>query len=415
MAGRSLLHLPNELLLNIFYHMSSIGDVYSLAASCSRLHQLFTGNWRNRINVLRSAANIPWDRDYALGDAFSVLIRKPPSSWWVGTGSSTSYMLLDIDYSRIDAEMAERGMRDLAMIYRSRSQSSTFQSALHTFLMQFSEIEERWAQTWQPITDDILSSAAEYQIDLLEMSDQTVTEDTGLTGDTTILALALHCLIVVRDFIPIDFGDSWHAAGHELLDEEEEEEEEGFLRLYTRLNENDRTILPSVRIRQADDGEIPPLPTPDQFGFPGDASVEDMISHITQVSFRLLHTNDPRHWPTVLYVILILPLIRTSLSPFSWDWMENIPHTAKALEALYRDLARLFYVCTEGGFVLSTHWNEEKYEAAVGDCTPALDHAMNLCYLWMQRPDQDDRIKPGEHQGIDGFPKKVEYFAHDFY
>jgi hypothetical protein len=65
---RSLLHLPNEILLQIFHGLETIRDVCSLDQSCSRFHTLFLLH-RNRI--LRSAARVPLKPDYGLDEAFS--------------------------------------------------------------------------------------------------------------------------------------------------------------------------------------------------------------------------------------------------------------------------------------------------------------------------------------------------------
>jgi hypothetical protein len=71
---RSLLHLPNEILLHIFHRLETITDVYSLDQSCSRLHTIFL---MDRSRILRSAARVPLKPDYGLDVAFSGIDNQP--------------------------------------------------------------------------------------------------------------------------------------------------------------------------------------------------------------------------------------------------------------------------------------------------------------------------------------------------
>lgn len=54
----TLLDLPTEILLLIFYETSTIQDACALARTCSQLHGLFSP-FNDKINILRSAANVP--------------------------------------------------------------------------------------------------------------------------------------------------------------------------------------------------------------------------------------------------------------------------------------------------------------------------------------------------------------------
>jgi hypothetical protein len=58
LAELTLLDLPSEILLLIFHETATIQDACALARTCSQLHGLFSPI-NNKINILRSAANVP--------------------------------------------------------------------------------------------------------------------------------------------------------------------------------------------------------------------------------------------------------------------------------------------------------------------------------------------------------------------
>lgn len=65
----SLLQISYEILLLIFHQMPTIGDACRFAESCSRLYNLFNDR-KNKPNILRSGAGVPWKPDYNLESAF---------------------------------------------------------------------------------------------------------------------------------------------------------------------------------------------------------------------------------------------------------------------------------------------------------------------------------------------------------
>jgi hypothetical protein len=65
---RSLLDLPNEILLHIFQQLETVKDACALHQSCSRLHTLYL---MDRTRIFRSAARVSLKPDYGLDEAFS--------------------------------------------------------------------------------------------------------------------------------------------------------------------------------------------------------------------------------------------------------------------------------------------------------------------------------------------------------
>ncbi|KAL4918422.1 hypothetical protein BDW62DRAFT_200802 [Aspergillus aurantiobrunneus] len=80
---------------------------------------------------------------------------------------------------------------------------SYIQETMRGFLAQFYEFDRRWTGNFERCTECMLSSAAELQIDLFcdaglgpAASPTTFSNE---NTENTLIALALHCLLIVRD------------------------------------------------------------------------------------------------------------------------------------------------------------------------------------------------------------------------
>ncbi|KAL2825342.1 hypothetical protein BDW59DRAFT_161818 [Aspergillus cavernicola] len=395
-----LLGMPNEILLLILHNLATIQDVSHLSQTCWRLYSVFTSS-KNRINILRSAAGVPRKPEYHLDEAFSEVVRIPPLNWALPDGRPEAHLIIDVNYGLVSEEMIASGMWHLSAIL-GRPGQRTFQQALHQFLAQFQELDQRWHRQFEHITEDILSAAAGLQMDLLRRSTSTTVD---LSTENTIIALTFNCLLILNGIhlitIYTDEGEvEWmldNASPAVLLDSGYESD----------------SILPTITIHKQSERERRELHGPKKNPKPGfhlDSDLETMLAYIAQLSFQLLNTQDPRHWPTVLYVLLIFVFIHMNLSS-SQSWMEEICQASESLEPLFRDLARYYYVCTNGGQILSNRWDEEDYARRVGYDQVAVGHALLLNSLWLDSAPGDWETRE-EWRGIDGFPEKLYYFAH---
>ncbi|GIJ90965.1 hypothetical protein Asppvi_009930 [Aspergillus pseudoviridinutans] len=308
--------------------------------------------------------------------------------------------------------MAASSMWDLSAI-RRRNKTMRFPELLHEFLSQFQDINPRWGKWYERGTERLLSSAARLQADLLRESPNF----TDLSGENTVIALALHCLLLVRDFeyMATEILDlteeGLFADGSPVVVPEPSYDADRLLPIV----EVHRAILPERALRES------PTPLPwappntegvnvSKPGYHIESGLDATLTHISDCLFRLLDSRDPRHWPTVLYGLVILILIRWCLLPMG-RWLKSLRYAGSSLTPLSRDLARYYYICTDGGSIISDRWDEGDYAAQVGQYRVALDHARILHELWVNADHgQWKEIEGGG--GIDGFPGKLEFFAH---
>jgi hypothetical protein len=337
-------------------------------------------------------------------------------------------MLIDFEYGEVSKKMAASSMWDLSAI-RRRNKTMRFPELLHEFLSQFQDINPRWDGWYERSTESLLSSAAQLQADLLRESPDV----TDLSGENTVIALALHCLLLVRDF---DYVDT------EILDLTEEGLfADGSPVVIQEPSYNANRLLPIVAVYRATWREraLQESPTPlpwappttesvnvAKTGYHIESGLDATLTHISECLFRLLDSRDPRHWPTVLYGLVILILIRGILSP-TGRWLKSVRYAGSSLTPLSRDLARYYYICTDWGSIISDRWDEGDYAVQVGQYRVALDHARILHELWVNAgtlyspkcfyhsltSTDDGQWKEIElGGGIDGFPGKLRYFAY---
>lgn len=339
-------------------------------------------------------------------------VTRVPPGWLLESAEPDLHIKISVDYGPVSEGLDKTAMWDLTTIHRC-GLFPRFQDALDEFLSQFEDINQRWESYYGSRSEDILSAAARLQIDILHDSDTTM----DFSSETTVLALALHCRVIVRIFTIIDTESS----------EFTEDELFGFgpSVIFSELRYKDDMFLPSVAASRHEDIKLPGGNQPP--GYQHDGSLGAMLDHIIYLSFRLLDTRDPRHWPTVQYVLLILYMILRRLRPWA-PWMEAIKDAAdELLSPILQDLARYYYICTDGGQILTTRWNEEDYITRVGGYQWAVEHARFLNCLWVEISTlRHNRIGKLEcltlidgrsdsstgDRGIDDFPSKVDDFAH---
>ncbi|KAL4916476.1 hypothetical protein BDW62DRAFT_202631 [Aspergillus aurantiobrunneus] len=405
-ANQSLLDIPNEILLLIFHHTHTVSDACHLAQCCSPLYRIFTSQ-KNKSRILRSAAGVSQDTNYNLEQAFSVLVRESPSKWRVQSASGSSWILVDVDYGLVDEARAASRMWDVTAI-RNRAEHLPFQGALHEFLHQFHEFHKRWERGVFPMTEMLLPAAARLQTDILRsLEPPTLVAITDLSSETTVIALALHIFVLVRDIILIDTN---------VRDVSEAQlfQRESSVTLLPRSDDSD-TTSPSARVSQHKTGFILPMAQEqERQACRDDSSLGKLLTCLARLSFQLLHTEDPRHWPTVFFVILILDSIRYTLA-MAPEWMVEFKNADSSIGRLFKDLARFYYACTDGGTLLSSNWNPVTYRKRVGDCQIVVEYAGVLRELWEGDGDEliDKQQYPHDQKGIDGFLKKIRWFVYE--
>ncbi|KAL3481717.1 hypothetical protein BJX99DRAFT_130134 [Aspergillus californicus] len=391
--SRRLLQLPNEILLHIFHQTATILDAWYLARSCSLLYRLFN-NGRNKIDIFRSAANVPRNPQYHLDQAFSALSRVLPLSWRINREKASTYLLIDVDYGHVSEENAAMAMWDLGTVQSRQPSGHTFVDALRTFLKQFDEIRERWTGMFESATEDLLAGAANLQQKILDGSNPSFTP-VDLSTSKTVIALAFHCYLLVCLIPNLDIT-------------RDESEEELF------QNGSPVTIieggvlygefLPTTKIhRKRKESLLRPHCGIDRPGYHVSSNIDAMVDHITKLAFELLDTQDPQHWPTVLYVLIILNLIPSSIAPVAY-WLDELDDASDSIYPILTDLARYYYVCTGGGTIMSSKWHRSDYELLVGDNIVSVEHAQRLNTTWLEHGE----LVGYYPQGVSGLTSIVE-------
>lgn len=283
---------------------------------------------------------------------------------------------MEVNYGPLSGELTASTMWNLGIIRRRQSESRMFNGALHDFLCQFQELERRWKGYFEHATENILASAARLQREILHRSEPSFVP-IDLSSETTVIALALHLLLVVQDFSIVDGWSTY-------CTEEEFFADGPLVTLYGGDESN--TLTPCFRVHKKNEQEWTEIclaETSQKPSYSLGSSPNAMIQYIIQLSFRLLDAHDPRHEPTVLFIILILYLCLQDMSAHT-PWISAINDASEPLLPLLKDLARYYYISTDGGRLMSDSWVEKDFAARVGHHDESIKYARMLNGLWLE-------------------------------
>ncbi|KAL4864063.1 hypothetical protein BDV12DRAFT_176760 [Aspergillus spectabilis] len=154
-----LLRLPNEILILIFHESACITDTWSLAQTCAQLYGLFALR-RNKVDILRSAVDVPKRPIYDEGYKSGGIMRIPPHSWAFPSAEySNTFILSEFDYGPAAEFQVYKAMTmcDLVLLQTHRMQTGTFIDGMHDFLSQFQELDQRWRGQFELATEHMLA------------------------------------------------------------------------------------------------------------------------------------------------------------------------------------------------------------------------------------------------------------------
>ncbi|KAL3490286.1 hypothetical protein BJX62DRAFT_238264 [Aspergillus germanicus] len=304
------------------------------------------------------------------------------------------------------------------------AQFPSFHDLLMEFLSRFQDDNSHLLGYYGAVTHDILVAAAQFQADILRDHSSAIetTAAADLSGETTIIALALRCFLDLHilDLIGMDcYGRTVEIAGlpkdGSVVEVLGIDRSDPFLTATAYKVEGEQQDR-LFDVRSTTTTKPPPPASASTVGCHLDSNLHTMLSTLAQLSFQLLDTHDPRHWPTVLYVLLILTLMRQCLR-YCLSWMSKLYEAAETVENLFQDLARYYYVCTEGGRILSSRWNKEEYAPLVGGgCSGSaavklVENACLLHDLWFDGEDEGKWDSRERYKGLGGFARKLGDFA----
>lgn len=346
-----------------------------------------------------------------MADIIPVLLQVGRLRWRIPGEKDSTSILIVAEYNKPNQWP---GKRDLVTVQRDKQ--LTLETALRHFLMQFVDIDlDLWIRP--TFTERILGNASRRQMMILRDLEESKEEVSDLFTEKTVIALALHCLFLLQEMSMLETGQP-------PLTEEEIFKDGGPVEFFdTDDPSKPGTPLPNVTLDRQENWVKPSSGK----GCPDNVRLPNVLAHISRLSLSLLDTQDPRNWPTVLHVLLLLSRIRRALYP-TQPWMKKLRVAGNAITPLFEDVARYFYVCTDGGFVLSPRWDEEKYAVLVGRCRASVKQgailrrlwARNCKFppLWMSYTDiLDAPVQIAEwdsyekYRGMDGFANKVDFFS----
>ncbi|OJJ04988.1 hypothetical protein ASPVEDRAFT_74432 [Aspergillus versicolor CBS 583.65] len=290
-------------------------------------------------------------------------------------------MLFEVEDEKIlDASVS--ALRDFTTIQSLPNHTeSSFLEICDAFLAQFRDLDTLLNGHYEHITTELLSAAARLQSQLLCELDTDTGTDMDLSGDTTVIALALHCFAMIHFMAGIE-GYNPNIPETELF-------RDGSPVVVMEQEYEERRFLPTIRVHKPENYPVPRLDPEPSIKRTGerhlylDREFHRILEHVVHVSFRLLNTQDPRHWPTVLYVLVILSVaIRDGLNPLL-RWRQRLGDAKREFDLVFWDLARYYYICTGRGQILSDRWCKKEYAARVQQDRVAVEHAEMLNRLWL--------------------------------
>jgi hypothetical protein len=334
---------------------------------------------------------------------------------------------VETDYSDLDDWEIRTGFFDLAIHVKRLKPDEAYGNAVLGFLIQFVQLKHRLTEYFEIYTEELLSLAASAQMDTICDPNVELPSPVDLHHERTIIALALQFLAVAHNF------SSFEDRSAESAESTEED-------LFAIEGPDHRAVLPCdyppgtlyliTFVRQESEQEWAKVRQ--QHGvrpaYALDADPGPMLEYIVQTSFRMLDTRDPRHEPTVLYVLLILSMGLLEMDVTA-PWLESVSCAQGPLYSLFEDLARYYFICTKGAPIMSDRWDIVEFLDRVCFDHLAAENAhhlhehwlkigrlLTLDWLLMLTPADKGRWAHRRSSGepVDDFIIKLKYFAYNY-
>lgn len=320
-------------------------------------------------------------------------IRDLGDGWWLFCDGQDWTFKVKVSYEE-GTTLAERAaftIRDLSLPADHAVSPWEFRFYLQEFLLQFASIPQRWGWEYEPLTEDILKSSAQWQESYLFKSTMMPTHT---YGEATVVAASLRCLVISQQISRV-----WaHWSGSDFQSEDER---------YSRLADlkrnprgKDTGIGPSIDAWRLGKSEQLPDSVPhDREMLP------QMLQGTFQMAQRLLYRRRPQDWPPLFYVLCILTVVQGNINSEFWT---NATHVAaKETKKTLRRLCHLFHRFTDNMQPLNSDLDLERYAALADDNELAVEHYRRMHQMWLDNKDGDEV----EEDAAD-FWKNLDSFVH---
>ena len=242
-----------------------------------------------------------------------------------------------------------------------------FRFSVQDFLHQFHSLPNRWGREFEPLTESIISSSAQWQECCFLKS---TLMPTYTHSEATVLAASLRCLVISNEIDQV----SAHWSIRYFRDNDE---------CYLRLADVKRNpmgensgIQPSVELWRLNDTPKSLHSIP-----PNRERLPELLQRTIEIAQRILDRNRPQDWPSLFYVLCILSLTRSSIDASLWT--TATVRADRELKKALRELCRLFHLATGNVQPLSSAFDIEHYAIMVDDNEQAVEHYHRMHQLWI--------------------------------
>ena len=242
-----------------------------------------------------------------------------------------------------------------------------FRFSLQDFLQQFHSLEHRWGWEFEPLTEDIIYSSAQWQESCFLKS---TLVPTHTHNEATIVAASLRCLVISNEINQV--SANWSNRFFQR-------EDQRYVRL-ADLKRNprgqDTGIRPSVEVwRLEQDAQLPDFAPQNRERLPR------MIQRTIQMTQRLLYRSRPQDWPAIFYALCILLLVQGDTDAHLWT--EATDRGSKETRKAIQELCHLFHLTTSNMQPLNSDFDIKHYAVLVDDNELAVEHYRRMHELWM--------------------------------
>ena len=258
-------------------------------------------------------------------------------------------------------------VRDLWLPAGHATSPWEFRFSLQDFLQQFHSIPTRWGKWYEPLTEEIIDSSAQWQERFFVAS---TLMPTHTYNEATIVAGSLRCLVISNEISQVRS----HWTIRQCPDEKQHHYHLTDVERYPRGQ--DSGILPMIDVwKLASDALLPDSVPQNREVLP------QMLKRTIQMAQRLLYRGRPTDWPALFYVLCILLLVHGNL--IGAMWTDAIDEAACETKEALQELCHTFHHITDNMQPLTSELDLERYAALVDDNELAVDHYRRLHHMWL--------------------------------
>lgn len=306
-----------------------------------------------------------------------------------------------VDYTSLGREKVfESAIVDLPWFVNDGDSVAEERDTAHVkFLNQFETIQVRWASHYEQITEDIISSAANYQKHLLQVESRDLWE----ADEDILVLLALRCLVISHDLSQIDVSHSHTWVIDEDFDYKYWQMTEAELRPCLGRHHSGQTLVPSIELWQmSEDYELPN----DRKEHTN--TLRFLLRKTFQTAQKLLLRGRPEDWPTLFYTLCLLMIIYGTFD-LANSFTRVLHRTCTEFHKALKSLIRLFLYCCGDLHPLNNAFDIRLYALMVGGDTLLVEHYMEMNSIWVECRRYFDVV-----ENADDFFKHLENYCAGF-